>query len=327
MNKQEEEILAQFNNLMPDLKKWGDFVDKILRTDVSSTFNRESVVKIFPSHRIKDPKSFLFKALYRKKLYKDPLIDIEDKIGTRIVVLKSDDIKKIEVSILNNPKWKAKITKSIVQEIDDKPNVFDYQSVHIVVEPTEDDTTYDNSTKPYLTCEIQVRTLLQHAFAEVSHDSTYKGPYKNDKEILRHLAKAMALMEATDDYFCNIFTLMSSEKRYYSQYLKELIDLYKLFNKDFHKQDLNFFITESILELLEIQEVQLENLTYYIEKQKIKLTQITKPQNGILFQQPVFLLANYYFDNHRTVLREKWPLNEEALKSIYLANNTSYESY
>ena len=71
---------------------------------------------------------------------------------------------------------------------------------------------FDNSVKPYLTCEIQIRTLLQHAFAEVSHDSTYKGPYKNDKGILRHLAKSMALMEATDDYFCNIFSLTSDEK-------------------------------------------------------------------------------------------------------------------
>ncbi|MBK8344634.1 MAG: hypothetical protein IPL12_15865 [Bacteroidetes bacterium] len=90
---------------------------------------------------------------------------------------------------------------------------------------------------------------MQHAFAAVSHDSTYKGPYKNDKEILRRLAKAMALMEATDDYFCNIFSMMSDEKRHYALYLKEMINLFREFKKDFENSELNLFITDSIFDL------------------------------------------------------------------------------
>lgn len=327
MNKQEEAILNDFISLLPQLKVWGNFVDNSLTTEILSQFAKENIVKILPSHRIKDEKSFLFKALYRKKPYKNPFIDIEDKIGTRIVVLKSSDIEKVAEEILKYPKWKSKVTKNIQQEIEDKPNIFDYQSLHIVVEPIEDDLTFDKSIRPCLTCEIQIRTLLQHAFAEVSHDSTYKGPYKNDKGILRHLAKSMALMEATDDYFCNIFALMSDDKRYYSNYMREIIELYKSFNKDFDKQDFNFSITESIFELLEIQNVELTDLTFYVEKHKDKLAKIIKPQIGLLIQQPIFLLANYYFDIHRTMLKENWTLSEEALKSIYAANNTSFDSY
>lgn len=327
MNKQEEAILNDFTGLLPSLKVWGNFVDNCLTTEILSHFSKENIVKILPSHRIKDEKSFLFKALYRKKPYKNPFIDIEDKIGTRIVVLKSSDIEKVANEILKFPKWKSKITKNIQQEIEDKPNIFDYQSLHIVVEPAEEDLTFDKAIRPCLACEIQIRTLLQHAFAEVSHDSTYKGPYKNDKGILRHLAKSMALMEATDDYFCNIFALMSDDKRYYSNYMNEIIELYKSFNKDFNKQDLNFSITESVFELLEIQNVELSDLTFYVEKHKDKLSKIIKPQIGLLIQQPIFLLANYYFDIHRTMLKDNWTLSEEALKSIYTANNTSYESY
>jgi putative GTP pyrophosphokinase len=327
MNKQEEAILNHFTSLLPSLKVWGNFVDNCLTTEILSQFSKENIVKILPSHRIKDEKSFLFKALYRKKPYKNPFIDIEDKIGTRIVVLKSSDIEKVAAEILKFPKWKPKITKNIQQEIEDKPNIFDYQSLHIVVEPIEEDLTFDKAIRPCLTCEIQIRTLLQHAFAEVSHDSTYKGPYKNDKGILRHLAKSMALMEATDDYFCNIFALMSDDKRYYSNYMMEIIELYKSFNKDFDKQDLNFSITESIFELLEIQNVELSDLTFYVEKHKDKLEKIIKPQIGLLIQQPIFLLANYYFDNHRTMLKDNWMLSDEALKSIYTVNNTSYETY
>lgn len=327
MNKQEEEILNNFKSLQPHLKIWGDFVDNSLTKEILSLFSKENIVKILPTHRIKDEKSFLFKALYRKKPYKNPFLEIEDKIGTRIVVLKSSDIEKVAEVILKFPKWNAKVTKNVQQEIEDKPNIFDYQSLHIVVEPIEEDITFDKDIKSCLTCEIQIRTLLQHAFAEVSHDSTYKGPYKNDKGILRHLAKSMALMEATDDYFCNIFSLMSDDKRYYSNYLKEIIELYKLFNSDFDKQDLNFSITESIFELLEVQNVELSDLTFYVEKHKSRLDKMIKPQIGLLVQQPIFLLANFYFDNHRTMLKDNWTLSDEALKSIYTLNNTSFESY
>ncbi len=327
MNEKEENIVNQFRELLPNLKNWGKFVDTTLNSEILAEFLNENIIKITPNFRLKDEKTFLFKALYRKKPYKNPLVDIEDKIGTRIVVLKSSDIQKVGDKILEHSKWKAKITKSIQQEIEDKPNIFDYQSLHIVVEPIEEDINYESGIKPTLTCEIQIRTLLQHAFAEVSHDSTYKGPYKNDKEILRHLAKSMALMEATDDYFCNIFDLMSDEKRYYSQFLKEVIELYKIFNKNFNKQDLNYFITESIFELSEIQKIDLSSLTFYVEKYKEKLAQIIQPQNGLFVQQPIFLLVNYYFDNHRTMLKEYWPLNLDLLKNIYLANNTSFEDF
>ena len=327
MNKQEEQILSDFVTLLPSLKAWGTFVDEYLTKEILSHFSKENIVKFFPSHRIKDQKSFLFKALYRKKPYKNPFTDIEDKIGTRIVVLKSSDIKKVADDILKCPKWNSKITKSIEQEILDKPNIFDYQSLHIVVQPLEGDSTFESAVRPCLTCEIQIRTLLQHAFAEVSHDSTYKGPYKNDKGIIRHLAKSMALMEATDDYFCDIFTLMSDDKRYYTNYMNEIIVLYKSFNEDFDKQDLNFAITESIFELLELQRVELAELTFYVEKHKERLGKIIRLQTGLLVQQPIFLLVNYYFDIHRTFLKDNWTLSEDALKSIYAVNNTSFESY
>jgi ppGpp synthetase/RelA/SpoT-type nucleotidyltranferase len=211
MNEQEQNILKEFNNLRDNLDSWGAYVDKELLKILQEDFINNNLLKIYPNYRLKQSKSYLYKALYRKKEYTNPLIDIEDKVGTRIVLLKSDDIEKAADIILNHTEWDAKITKNLTDEIENKPKLFDYQSMHLVVKPKED-KGYNNEIKDLLTCEIQIRTLLQHAFAEISHDSTYKGPYKNDKEILRHLAKSMALMEATDDYFCQIFTMMSNEE-------------------------------------------------------------------------------------------------------------------
>lgn len=327
MNKQEEDILNQFKLLKPQLDGWGKMVDGILVNTIMKDMIDNHLIKILPSYRLKDNKSYLFKALYRNKNYANPIENIEDKIGTRIVVLKSDDIKIIQQRIQEYDGWQSKLTKNIDQEIEDKPNIFDYQSSHLVVSPKADNKDFPPETLSLLTCEIQVRTLLQHAFAEVSHDSTYKGPYKNDKEILRRLAKAMALMEATDDYFCTIFSMMSDEKRHYALYLKELIKLFKQFDPHFNNSDLNHFVTDSILGLLELKNIQIQDIEIFVAKHQDNLKKYIQLKNGLLFQQPIILLALYYFTHHRTFLRENWTLNKDALKGIFKVTGTAYEDY
>lgn len=327
MNSREEEIFSQFESLKPELKNWGEMVDGILIDTIMKDMINEHLIKILPSYRLKDDKSYLFKALYRKKNYRNPIENIEDKIGTRIVVLKSDDIKIVQQRILEFKGWQSKLTKNIDQEIEDKPNIFDYQSSHIVVSPTTDNEYFSAEISNSLTCEIQIRTLLQHAFAEVSHDSTYKGPYKNDKEILRRLAKAMALMEATDDYFCNIFSIMSDEKRHYALYLKELIKLFKQFNNQFDYSELNHFVTDNIFDLLELQNVPIQDLEGFTTKHQSDLKKYIQPKSGLLFQQPTIILALYYFTYHRTFLRDNWTLKNDVLKSLFKVTGTAYEDY
>jgi ppGpp synthetase/RelA/SpoT-type nucleotidyltranferase len=326
MNSREEEILKEYNALKPLLRQWGEMVDSIL-VDIIRDMVENHLIKILPSCRLKEDKSYLFKALYRKKNYTEPIENIEDKIGTRIVVLKSDDIKIVQKRISEYQNWESKLTKNAEQEIEDKPNIFDYQSLHIVVKPKEEDATFPADKIESLTCEIQIRTLLQHAFAEISHDSTYKGPYKNDKGILRRLAKAMALMEATDDYFCNIFLMMSDEKRHYALYLSELITLFKQFDNEFDSSELNSFVTDNIFDLLEIKSISIQDLDCFVTKHQADLKKFIQSKNGLLFQQPTIILVLYYFYNHSTFLRENWPLNNEVLKSIYKATVTAYENY
>ena len=46
-----------------------------------------------------------------------------------------------------------------------------------------------------------MRTLLQHAYAELSHDRIYKPSGTIDKEAVRQVAKSAALVETTDEIF------------------------------------------------------------------------------------------------------------------------------
>lgn len=324
MTDKEEKLLAEYRSIKSSLEEWGKYVDNTLEKSILNDSRVVDFVKLLSRHRLKDEKSFLYKAFYRKKVYQNPLLEIEDKIGTRVVLLKSDEIELVSKLILECKDWNAKISKHLRSEVEDQPKIFDYQSMHIIVSPND---TYEHDNKKVLTCEIQIRTLLQHAFAEVSHDSTYKGPYKNDAEIIRHLAKSMALMEATDDYFARIFSLMADEKREYTVYIKELAKIFKQFCPGFENSHLNFDVTERIFELLALKNVSLVDLEAFVEKRKKDFERAIKPQNGLLFQQPISILIGYYIIMHQEFLRNNWPLNKESLMQVYKGFNISFARY
>lgn len=325
MADNETDLLLAFRELAPMLDKWGSQVDSLLIERALGDIG--DAVKIAPSYRRKDEKSFIFKSLYRKKQYNNPLLDIEDKVATRIVVLKSTDIKLVEDRIKNSEFWDFKVSKEIHREIEDKPQLFDYQSFHMIVWPNDKCEKFLPDQKPFLSCEIQVRTLLQHAFAEISHDSTYKGPYKNDKSIIRHMAKSMALMEATDDYFCKIFEIMSDETKAFSNWLTELTEQFREFRPDFDKASIDLPLTDLVFELLLEKPVDINDLKAFVQKHNGRIAAIIKNVKNSLVSQPVFLLIFYYLINHRTFLIENWPLNHESLKLVFFSAGESFDNY
>lgn len=327
MNEQEILILEQFSKLKEPLDRWGKFVDKTLM-EILSSFSFDNRLKIPPKCRIKSDKSLLGKALWRSKSYENPLLEIEDKIGTRVVLLTSADVLEASTVISEFSGWQVKDTKNLYSIKDENPEMFTYQSNHFVVWPLPSDDRWLPEQRELLTCEIQIRSLLQHAYAEISHDSAYKGPYKNDNEIIRQLAKSMALMEATDDYFCNVFQLIKDEERYYFNYLKGLAKIFqKYLVSSFSSSDQVLPITELIFKLLDQKRVELDEIEEFTQREITELKSAIHPENGQLFSQPISILVAFYLLNHESFLRTNWPLNEESLKSVYRAFNISYGSF
>jgi len=50
-------------------------------------------------------------------------------------------------------------------------------------------------------CEIQVRTILQHAWAEIEHDLVYKSPADIPFRVRRRFASLAGLLEIADREF------------------------------------------------------------------------------------------------------------------------------
>jgi putative GTP pyrophosphokinase len=316
MLNKEIEILKQYNDLKEQLEVWGKYVDAQI-VDLLKTSEIAQQIKIYPKCRLKDDKSFISKALWRGKNYIAPLIKIEDKIATRVVLLKSDEIEPCAKILLESSIWRAEISKPLKGGIEGKPKEFDYQSLHIVVKPNEDDKRFKKEDIEALTCEIQIRTLLQHAFAEISHDSTYKGPYKNDVEMIRSLSKSMALMEATDDYFIRIFEMMTSQTKTFACYISELTRIYSLYKTTYKKEDLDVELTDLIFSLLVLKNVEIGDLEELCIKNEETIKDAVENNNELIFQQPIILLVYHYIVNSPEFIKQNWPLSQETLQSTF----------
>lgn len=327
MNSKEKDLLDSYNALKPHLENWGNIVDDKLMGIALSCFSDPQKIKIPCSKRIKSDESFISKALYRGKEYDQPLLETEDKVGTRIVVLTTDDVNTIAAAALKNDFWNVKTTKDFNEINELNPESFSYQSYHLVVTPKPSNQDFIGVDYNLISCEIQIRTLLQHAYSEISHDSTYKGPFKNDKEIIRQLSKSMALMEATDDFFCDLFKKMSDETRVYAALVKELQRLYLKFNPNYDLKNVDFALTRILLSLYDQKNLTLTDIETFTVKYEKEISTAISNEFGYLIKQPVFLLPSYYLFNHQTFLVNNWPLSQESLSTLFLSFGFSRTNY
>lgn len=186
----------------PSLKAWGELVVATLSKKICSELGNdqfEEWVKIPPTYRVKKPKSFIAKAFVLNKGWFSCYEDIKDKVAARFVLGLSHQITKISELVQEVELWNATPCREFDEWKSADPRLFDYQSAHFHLESLEDIVHNETAIPAGTICELQLRTLLQHAYAELSHDTLYKSNIVSQPEIHRLFAKSMALMETTDD--------------------------------------------------------------------------------------------------------------------------------
>ncbi|WP_054031209.1 GTP pyrophosphokinase [Desulfatitalea tepidiphila] len=148
--------------------------------------------------RAKSLKSFCEK-ISRKK-YNKPFEDITDFAGVRVVYLYSSDRKEIESIIESEFDIEEKVDKVSTEHADR----FGYGALHYLlrIKKHHSGARYDDLKN--LVCEVQVRTILQDAWAEVAHHLAYKQESDAPLELQRKLNALSGLFETADDQFENI---------------------------------------------------------------------------------------------------------------------------
>jgi ppGpp synthetase/RelA/SpoT-type nucleotidyltranferase len=198
----EDDYLSRFRNEAPYLRAWGLFVSEKITQAIICIHGTDAYkhwVKILPAVRVKDENSLIAKAFVLNKGWFSNYDDIIDKVGVRFVLGLSDQIVEVSRLIKASNHWQTMSSKEFDEWREKDPRIFDYQSAHFIV-TSYNELSHEGVVIPVGTkCEIQVRTLLQHAYAELSHDTLYKSSITSQPEVHRLFAKSMALMETTDD--------------------------------------------------------------------------------------------------------------------------------
>lgn len=124
--------------------------------------------------------------------YGDPLTEIGDQVGVRVITYVRADVAAV-----------AEVLGAQLRVLDDRDlgnetaseGRFGYASRHLQVAREDDQVA-----------QVQVRTVLQHAWAEFEHDIRYKGsvPAEHARDFDRRFTLAAGLLELADQEFTTI---------------------------------------------------------------------------------------------------------------------------
>ena len=160
--------------------------------------------------RVKTRSSLEDKLKRTKTRYKS-LSQITDISGIRVTTYFADDVDSI-ASIVQRS-FDVDSDNSIDKRLMLDPDRFGYLSLHYIVSLNQTRRELpEYSRYANLKLEIQIRSILQHAWAEMEHDLGYKSVQAIPREVRRKFARLAGLLELADEQFINIRDSIKSYK-------------------------------------------------------------------------------------------------------------------
>ncbi|MCB4815151.1 GTP pyrophosphokinase [Providencia rettgeri] len=164
------------------------------------------------SKRVKTNKSLSEKLIKKQSKYND-INEITDIIGVRIITLFTDDVDKVAEIVENE--FELDMGNSIDKRKNGSPDKFGYMSLHYVVKMKPNRISLpEYKIFTDLKAEIQIRTSLQHSWAEMEHGLQYKKDTSLPYKIKRQLYGLSSLLEIADSQFVLL-------KNYEVEYIEE----------------------------------------------------------------------------------------------------------
>ena len=197
------EAVQQYVERLPELTRATEgFI-----TLITSALDDAGINYLAVTGRTKSVESFAGKAARRadgQLLFPDPLEQITDQIGLRVITYVRDDVAAVaqllagELTVLED--------RDMGQETADQGR-WGYVSRHLVVAVDASRTlSPEQQALRTFTASVQIRTVLQHAWAEFEHDIRYKGtvPEAHAPDLNRRFTLAAGLLELADQEFSAI---------------------------------------------------------------------------------------------------------------------------
>lgn len=298
----------------PMLSAWGEHV----MATVKDLAKANGIVPQILCSRVKDIDSAIGKL--SRKSYTDPMTEMTDLVGVRIVCLLSLDAERLVDSVKVSEEWDAQISRDTAKEAENTPEQFGYQSVHFEIRPKTEISSPSGPIKLGTCCELQVRTLMQHAYAEVVHDNIYKSTWGAPSKARRFVSSSAALIETADHLFCETMNILEIDNQARGEVLAQLTNIYdsRVTPSSGKDQKFNMIVLDELKPWISNETANkisalLDSKSYISERIKERIN--TDP----FWSQPVSLLAYLLAFESPDIARENWPFAEsnDALATIF----------
>lgn len=289
-----------YDELHPDLQEIADSLTSYLKDLVRKTGVKGANV----SSRVKDKDSFLKKVLqksFKGEPWTDPIVECTDKVGCRIDVVYLADVFRLRDEIEREANLK-------VQKIDDKAvelgaDSLGYGGVHIDAYPPgrEDD---------FATCEIQLRTHAQAAWAMASHELSYKGPVGTTDEQRRGLNRLTALVELFDEEVDRISKeIMNSPSFPLSIVIRTLESLWLTKIGRPYREDLTAAVVATLLEGISEDDAKTlsDRISAFADERAEQIVEAVRAlDHDPLMSQPELLLIYFSLSEDKFAFLDLW---------------------
>lgn len=239
MHNSAKRIIKQYHDNQEIYRALKHDIEDILTSIIDTHHFRISNMAI----RIKSEEALMKKITYKNK-YND-INEITDVVACRIITLFENDVDRIYECIKDNfdiVEYNDKRKKSYEDRID-----FGYNSLHLLIKFNDERCQLiEYSAYKDLVFELQIRTTLQHSWAEIEHGLGYKSQYEIPKDIRRRLTRLSASLELLDEEFVQIAKAVD-------EYNKGIVHIEKVLKTDINANSLAQYVNTSprINDLLE----------------------------------------------------------------------------
>ena len=193
-----KKILDEYSMLVVRLAETGTRADMLLRELLDQQHLRIHSV----SHRVKEENSLVRKLNKPGSKYRK-VNDIKDLLGLRIITYFPDDVDRVGRVI--EQQFDVDSSNSIDRRATLDPDRFGYLSLHYVAAFSADRLRLPEYSRfSSINFEIQVRSILQHAWAEIEHDLGYKTESSIPRAVRRRFSRLAGLLEVADSEFLAI---------------------------------------------------------------------------------------------------------------------------